>query len=30
LMVLPASAMFLIATIIWIQRSKESKLIDIS
>lgn len=30
LMVLPASAMFLIATIIWIQRSKEEKLVDIS
>ncbi len=30
LMVLPASAMFLIATIIWIQRSREAKLVDIS
>ncbi len=30
MMVLPASAMFLIAIIIWIQRSKEAKLIDIS
>lgn len=30
LMVLPAAAMFLIATIIWIQRSKEAKLVDIS
>lgn len=30
IMVLPAAAMFLIAIIIWIQRSKESKLIDVS
>lgn len=30
LMVLPAAAMFLIATIIWIQRSRTQKLIDIS
>ncbi len=30
LMVLPASAMFLIAIIIWIQRSKEAKLVDVS
>lgn len=30
LMVLPASAMFLIAIIIWIQRSKEVKLVDVS
>ncbi len=30
LMVLPASAMFLIGTIIWIQRSREAKLVDIS
>lgn len=30
LMVLPAAAMFLIASIIWIQRSKEAKLVDIS
>ncbi len=30
LMVLPAAAMFLIATIIWIQRAKEPKLVDIS
>lgn len=30
MMVLPASAMFLIATIIWIQRSKEAKLVNIS
>ena len=30
LMVLPAAAMFLIASIIWIHRSKETKLVDIS
>ncbi|MEP7268177.1 MAG: NADH:ubiquinone reductase (Na(+)-transporting) subunit D [Saprospiraceae bacterium] len=30
LMVIPAAAMFLIASIIWIQRSKEPKLVDIS
>ena len=30
LMVLPAAAMFLIAIFIWIQRSQNTKLVDIS